>query len=255
MRKLLLGLLILLLPIAVGAGTIEYLPPGGVNSLGDLGDLGCSDANPLLHWDDGGSEWLCQPDAQGAGGGDAITLNDAAFTATDADFDDDLPLAPAGGVNVLWQGVGASPSNISAYVPLSGVQGVGLVVTGSVLDLDLTEINDETWGTGGQGTITLTFALSGGNSVLVIDEDYFSFDDDVLILGGNSLHLFESDSTQSVALIPPATIASNRTCQLVDGAAFIPDSCVGDGSDGGITSVTWIRMSLPPRSLSARPTC
>ena len=51
----------------------------------------------------------------GAGGGDSVSVNAAA--ATDADLDDATPAAPAGGSNVKWQSVGASPTDVSAYVP------------------------------------------------------------------------------------------------------------------------------------------
>lgn len=50
----------------------------------------------------------------GGGSGDVITANGAA--ASDADFDDATPAAPAGGVNVKWQKDASSPDNISAHV-------------------------------------------------------------------------------------------------------------------------------------------
>lgn len=206
MRKLLLWLLILILPIAVGATTVEYLPPsgGGVSSLDDIEDLGCSDANPLLHWDDTGSEWLCQPDA-GAAGGDSITLNDAVFSASDADFDDDSPVAPAGGVNVLWQGTGSGPSDISAYVPLSSVQGVGLAVTGSQLDVDMTELGDETWGDGlTEATISLIFDPTGtGNPQFDISDGAINLVNSTFSVGGSAVstgaHFTAADALDAVA--------------------------------------------------------
>lgn len=54
--------------------------------------------------------------AAAVAGGDSITLNSGAGTATDADFDDDFPAPPVGTINVLWQLSGASPSSISANI-------------------------------------------------------------------------------------------------------------------------------------------
>lgn len=50
-----------------------------------------------------------------AGGGDSVTVNAAAVT--DADLDDATPASPARGLNVKWQAAGASPTDVSAYVP------------------------------------------------------------------------------------------------------------------------------------------
>lgn len=49
----------------------------------------------------------------GGGGGDNISVNGTA--ATDADFDDATPAAPANKFNVKWQKDALSPTNISAY--------------------------------------------------------------------------------------------------------------------------------------------
>lgn len=49
------------------------------------------------------------------------------------------------------------------------------------------------------------------------------------------------NGTNYIEFIAPASIGTNRQCQLVDGGAPIPDSCVGDGVDdgagGGITDI------------------
>jgi hypothetical protein len=51
----------------------------------------------------------------GGGGGDNISVNSTA--ATNADFDDSTPAAPANSLNVKWQKDASAPDNISAYVP------------------------------------------------------------------------------------------------------------------------------------------
>jgi hypothetical protein len=69
-----------------------------------------------------------------------------------------------------------------------------------------------------------------------------------------TLRLGEPDiaGTEYIEFVAPATIASNRTCTLVDGAAMIPDSCVGDGVDGGgggtppVKEYYWTAASLLP---------
>ena len=58
-------------------------------------------------------------EAAAAGGGDNITVNGSAVV--DADFDDALPAAPAGGVNVKWQADAMSPANISAHLAAGDV--------------------------------------------------------------------------------------------------------------------------------------
>lgn len=55
----------------------------------------------------------------GGGGGDNVSVNGVA--ATDADFDDAAPAAPAGGVNVKWQKDSGTPNNISAHVVANAV--------------------------------------------------------------------------------------------------------------------------------------
>lgn len=62
--------------------------------------------------------------AASGGGGDNVSVNGVA--ASDADFDDATPAAPAGGINVLWQKDSGTPNNISAYVAdaTTGARGI-----------------------------------------------------------------------------------------------------------------------------------
>lgn len=92
-----------------------------------------SGAGELCCRDNLGTE-ICMS-AGGGGGGDNITVNTTA--ATDANFNDTLPAAPANTINVEWQiDTGATPDNVSANVPY----GSGLTVTGGDLVVDTTVV-------------------------------------------------------------------------------------------------------------------
>ncbi len=61
--------------------------------------------------------------AMGGGGTKhTITINSPADTADDVDFDDALPAAGAGDLNVKWQSVGDTPTSISAYIDASALE-------------------------------------------------------------------------------------------------------------------------------------
>jgi len=62
-----------------------------------------------------GNGWNLIGDGGGGGGGDNISVNGVA--ATDADFDDSTPAAPASALNVKWQKDALTPNNLSAYLP------------------------------------------------------------------------------------------------------------------------------------------
>lgn len=69
----------------------------------------------FVGWD--GSTWVQFSGEAGGSGGDNITVNGSA--ATNADFDDATPAAPAGDLNIKWQKDASSPNNISGYVDVS----------------------------------------------------------------------------------------------------------------------------------------
>jgi hypothetical protein len=75
-----------------------------------------------------GNGWNLIGDGGAGGGGDNISVNGTA--ATDADFDDATPAAPANAINVKWQKDTGTPNNLSAYVPYTAP----LAVTGGNLD-------------------------------------------------------------------------------------------------------------------------
>lgn len=68
-----------------------------------------------------------------ASGGDNVSVNGAA--ATDADFDDATPAAPASAVNVKWQKDASTPTNISAYL--------GLAALATLLNSSITEATSD----------------------------------------------------------------------------------------------------------------
>lgn len=98
--------------------------PGGVQS------KTCTGADKLSAIGTDGVP-VCSADQTSAGGGDAISVNGSA--ATDADFDDATPAAPANSINVRWQKDAAAPNNLSANVPY----GSGLAVASGNLSVSL----------------------------------------------------------------------------------------------------------------------
>lgn len=121
--------------------------------------------------------------------------------------------------------------------------------------LDLTELNSFTLGAGSATGITfnagavdpsiasasgsLTVNVTGGGAPILNLSDQ------------GELRLLEeaAGGTNYVTFSAPSTLASNRTCVLQDAAAPIPDSCVGDGVDGGGLASTDIDTSAELRSI------
>jgi len=95
-----------------------------------------ADAQCLV-WSAAGSNWVNGACA-GGGGGDNISVNGTA--ASDADFDDATPAAPANSINVKWQKDALSPNNISANVPYAAP----LTVTGGNLTSSFTAASADT---------------------------------------------------------------------------------------------------------------
>ncbi len=78
-----------------------------------------------------GVDWFEIGRSSVGAGGDSISVNSTA--ASNADFDDATPAAPANAVNVKWQKDALSPNNLSAHLLLTDVDGAGLGVSGSEL--------------------------------------------------------------------------------------------------------------------------
>mgnify|MGYP000921059859 CR=1 FL=1 len=59
---------------------------------------------------------------------------------------------------------------------------------------------------------------------------------------GGEIRIYEDSDNGSnfLSFVAPSTIGSDRTCNLQNLSPFIPDSCVGNGTDDtGLTSVSW----------------
>jgi len=87
-------------------------------------------ANNCVKWGTGGKLGDAGA-ACGGGSGDNISVNGTA--ASDADFDDATPAAPANAVNVIWQKDAGTPNNISAHLVLTSIDGAGIGVSGAEL--------------------------------------------------------------------------------------------------------------------------
>lgn len=115
--------------------------------------------------------------------------------------------------------------------------GSGIDNNAGTLDLDLTEISSATWGAGSFTTFTFdagatdpTLTFGSGTAIM---EAITSFRQADAANAGGQIRLLEDPGTGSnyIAFLAPSSIASDRTCSLVDGSAPIPDSCVGNGVD------------------------
>lgn len=110
-----------------------------LTSLIDLGTEGSpASGDFLLLVDNTGAlfkvNWSSLP---GSGGGDSITVNTTAVT--DPDFDNSLPAAAAGGVNVKWQ---TASNDISAYLDVIGLTDLTAVdVADSFMIVDASATN------------------------------------------------------------------------------------------------------------------
>ena len=109
--------------------------------------------------------------------------------------------------------------------------------------LDLTEISSATWGAG--AFTTLTYDAGATDPVETFGSGTYqleavaSFRQADAANAGGSIKLLEDPGTGSnfLALLAPASITSDATCTLENDANFIPDSCVGDGTDDDVPEV------------------
>lgn len=99
--------------------------------------------------------------------------------------------------------------------------------------LDLTEINSATLGSG--TFTTLTFNAGVTDPVLTFGSGTIDFSAIATMTLDDELELrfFEEDAggTNYKGFKAPAALTASTTCTFEDDANFIPDSCVGDGSD------------------------
>ncbi len=108
------------------ADLTDYAGTSGTGSTALKATITTPASNDCLIWN--GTNWVNSACPGGGGGGDNISVNGTA--ATDADFDDATPAAPANSINVKWQKDASTPNNLSAYLPYTAP----LTVTSGNLD-------------------------------------------------------------------------------------------------------------------------
>lgn len=151
----------------------------------------------------------------GGGGGDNVSVNGTA--ATDADFDDTTPAAPASSINVKWQKDALSPNNVSAYVPYAAPLTVTSGNLTATTDVALYSNASKTWGAG--SSFNWTFDAGATDPV-------FEFTSGNLKFSGATTFTFEGGATD------PVFTPGNGTMNLSTGTL----------QEGGVA------VSLPARS-------
>lgn len=92
-----------------------------------------------------------------------------------------------------------------------------------------------TFGGGGNASNLWCWSLTGTNPCITWGSDQVALHSSLYLGYAKDLYFLDDDNSHYIRFQQPASIGTNRTCQLVDGGAPIPDSCVGDGVDAGGT--------------------
>lgn len=138
--------------------------------------------------------------------------------------------------------VADSATDTATFTETAGFDITGTVATDTInFAVDLTEVSTLTLGSGAFTTLTfdagatdpiftaattsLAFSGSGGTTANLLIDDQ------------GAVRFLEEDAGGSnfKGFVAPATITADTTCTFEDDANFIPDSCVGDGTDAGGT--------------------
>jgi hypothetical protein len=187
--------------------------------------------------------------------GDRVfTLPDAnSYPITDKDYGDITVSASGQTWNLDGDSVGAAEIAIDSVALTTDTTGVYVaqVADGTGIDgtanaegatytptLDMTEVNAFTLG-GGSAT-GITFDVSAGDPVIASSANTLTFTGSgtspVLVVDDQGAMRFtEEDGGGSnyKGFAAPAAVTADTTCVFEDDASFIPDSCVGDGTDAG----------------------
>lgn len=177
---------------------------------GSLAYVNIPDCNTeqMLTYTASTNTWGCEAD-DGAGGGTTIQVDGSGGEATM-----NIVSADSTGIDINLDTV-SSPDEIE-------------------INLDPTEVGSVTWLDNADRTWTFDIAAAGTNPTLAFSASVVEADAHVVVDDSQDLRLKEGDGggENYLALSAPATVTSNQTCTFEDDANFIPDSCVGDGTDG-----------------------
>jgi hypothetical protein len=179
--------------------------------------------------------------------GDRVfTLPDAnSYPITDKDYGD-ITVSASGQTWAVDADTIALPGDTTGVYVAQVADGTGIDGSANAENatytpsLDMTEVNAFTLGGGSatgitfdvsagdpqilSGANTLTFTGSGTTPVLIVDDQ-------------GAMRFTEEDAGGSnyKGFAAPAAVTADTTCVFEDDASFIPDSCVGDGTDAGGT--------------------
>jgi len=134
----------------------------------------------------------CQDDLGGGSGGDNISINGA--SATDADFDNATPAAPANAVNVRWQKDALTPNNLSAHLLFS-------------------DLGTTTFGSGSGFTWTFN-ASAGTDPALTFGDGVFNLSTGTLQQGGTPVVLRSRQILSGNGLSGGGDLSTDRTLAL-----------------------------------------
>lgn len=218
--------------LATTATTANNLAANGLDATTEISGSLCG-TNEIL--EDQGASWACIATPTGGGSGDAIEIEDGDNLGTFTSIDTTARFDDGGDINFIFSDGGAGgPDIVTATVRADSValttdttgDYVGSVADGTGIDgtasgegsvytptLDLTEINDHTWGNNTDVTIQLTFDPSGATQNPRID-----FSDAVIDLITTNLRLNGSATTGTGGLVRDTLPTLNRA--IVTGASF-----------------------------------
>ena len=171
----------------------------------------------MLTYNAASNTFGCEADDGGGGGGDNVSVNGTA--ASDADFDNATPAAPANGFNVRWQKDASAPNNISAHLLTTDVTsttfggGAGFTWTFDAGATDPTIA----FASGDMKLNTTTLTLEGGatDPVLTPGNGVLNLSTGTLQQGGTPVVLqTRTISTSGAALTGGGDLSANRTLTL-----------------------------------------
>ena len=180
---------------------------GAIDTTSDLAAGLCA-ANQILERQ--GAAWACIA-TPGGGGNSFGIVTDGSTPATSDTGNDTLTVTDTATIDMV---TGDTPEDLRANFLPAGV--------GAVTWLDNA---DRVW--------IFDIAAAGINPTFSFAVSSFEIDAHVTIDDEQELRLKEEDTggENYLAFKAPAAVTSNQTCTLEDDGNFIPDSCVGDGTD------------------------